>query len=224
MMKQISPIVNGVCLRGNTAQPNHSHCEAHAVYVSQRGFTLIELLLATSIGSMVLAAVYLTFSTALDSQRRIERVSVQSQESRFLFERIRSDIKNAVLTDEGITGTSESLRLTSVLGQSGVSTVEYQLRGYKGGSQLIRTSQARSGVAGEQSAVDAGNNAGERPEEVVVFEQLESLSFRYLIDGVWQASIEGNSLPSAVECTLQTDSRNLGFTFNLELNHVSIDA
>ena len=106
-MTQISPIDSCGCL-----PVKRRHYVVMASYASQGGFTLIELLLATTIGSMVLAAVYLTFNTALDSQRRIERVSVQTQESRFLFERIRNDIKNIVPADDGFIGTSDSLSFT----------------------------------------------------------------------------------------------------------------
>ena len=220
MMTQISPIDSCGCL-----PVKRRHYVVKASYASQGGFTLIELLLATTIGSMVLAAVYLTFNTALDSQRRIERVSVQTQESRFLFERIRNDIKNIVPADDGFIGTSDSLSFTSVFGKSGATKVQYRLRGYKQGSQLIRTSQTRSSqTSTEESTVDANNTGNEMPAEIVVFEQLESLSLRYLVDGTWQTAIEGDALPEAIECNLQTDGRNLSFTFNLELDHVSIDA
>ena len=220
MMTQTSPIDNGGCLPVISALAKRNCHVVNGGYASQRGFTLIELLLATTIGSMVLAAVYLTFSTALDSQRRIERVSVQTQESRFLFERIRNDIKNIVVADDGFSGTPDSLSFVSVPGNSGARKVQYRLRDFKQGSQLIRTSDAIA----DKSSVNPGDITSQSPGEIVVYEQLESLSFRYFIDGTWQTVSEGTALPAAIECKMLADGRALSFTFKLELDHVSIDA
>ena len=88
--------------------PTTDHC---TIGFHQHGFTLIELLLAITLSSLVVAAVYATFTTAIGSQQRIDRVASASQASRFFMERIRADIKNVVAASNAIEGGAKQLKL-----------------------------------------------------------------------------------------------------------------
>ncbi len=58
-----------------------------------RGFTLLELLLALSIGSIVVAAVYGTFHTAIKAKTRAEDVMTPLRSARYFFSAIKSDLQ-----------------------------------------------------------------------------------------------------------------------------------
>ncbi len=56
------------------------------------GFTLLELLLALSIGSIVVAAVYGTFHTAIKAKTRAEEAMTPLRNARYFFSAIKGDL------------------------------------------------------------------------------------------------------------------------------------
>ena len=57
-------------------------------------------------------------------------------------------------------------------------------------------------------------------EETVVFEEIEKLAFRYLVDGDWQDTIEGEQLPRALECTVSGIDWQRQIIIGIEVEYV----
>ena len=61
-----------------------------------RGFTLMELLVALSIFSVVVLAIYSTFSVGMTARERGEKASDLYQEARMILDRMATEIRNTV--------------------------------------------------------------------------------------------------------------------------------
>jgi len=169
----------------------------------QAGFTLIELMLAVTIGALVLSAVYSTFGVALDAKRRIARVATDTQAWRFFVERLRADLKNLIVEERTIQGDRKTLTLQVLPPQQEPAEVRYERHTSADGGQ-IRRHVLR----------------GDEETDTVVFDGVEALSFRYLIDGDWQdESDEG--LPHAVECTVEGNGHVRAFVVALEVEYAA---
>ena len=166
---------------------------------SHAGFTLLELMLAIAIGGMVLTAVYSTFSVGIDTQRRVARVAGETQAWRFYAQRLRTDLRNVLVEERALSGDQNSLTLR--LDQTGA--VRYEQRVTAGSAQVRRI------VLSDDDSADA---------ETVVFEGAEKLSFRYFDDGSW-VDKTGESIPNAVECTLENNAGEQRLVVSLEVEH-----
>lgn len=177
---------------------------------NQRGFTLIELLLAVTIGAAVLSAVYMTFTTAIDSQRRIERVAGQTQAQRFFAERLRNDLKSLLAEHDALSGSADSLSLNIILPEQGVREVSYIFKKTAGaGNKTAGAGQIRRLVSD-----------GEENFDTLVYDAVDKLAFRYLIDGSWRNTPTGESLPQALECIVSVAGGQQQITIAIEVEHV----
>ncbi len=71
----------------------------------RKGFTLVELLVSMSIFTVIIGAVYLSFTTGLSAREKAETGALISQQARIAMDRISSDLKSA-FTLQGKTQTT----------------------------------------------------------------------------------------------------------------------
>lgn len=171
------------------------------------GFTLIELMLAITIGSVVMTAVYLTFNTAVGSQQRIQRAAEASQASRFFMELMRSDLKNLAAKPESLTGNSERLSLLSMGPDGKPQTVSYSHDSRRSSDQVIRLVETEGDTS-----------------ETVAYENVQNVTFRFLINGTWHTQASQSVLPQAVECALEIGGWVQRFTVTIEVENVPIQS
>lgn len=170
--------------------------------IKQCGFTLLELLLAITIGAVVLSAVYTTFASALDSQRRIERVSEHSQAQRFFAERLRADLKNLLADAATFSGSARKLTLSTVIPEQGLQEISYQYQQSANGGQIRRSIKTK-----------------DNDFDTLVYENVDSLAFRYLIDGSWRNRSDDEALPQALECTINGSDWQQQIAIIIEVEH-----
>lgn len=184
---------------------------------NQRGFTLIELLLAVTIGAAVLSAVYMTFTTAIDSQRRIERVAGQTQAQRFFAERLRNDLKSLLAEHDALSGSADSLSLNIILPEQGVREVSYIFKKTAGAGNKTAGAGNKTAGAGQIRRLVSD---GEENFDTLVYDAVDKLAFRYLIDGSWRNTPTGESLPQALECIVSVAGGQQQITIAIEVEHV----
>ena len=189
VMKQTSPITR-----------------KHKMESRQAGFTLLELLLAVTLGGIVLSAVYSTYGTALDANRRIARVATDTQAWRFFTERLRTDLKNLLVDNRALTGERQTLTLQLTPSDKGPEEVRYERHANIDGGQIRRH-------------VRRGEDADEETD-TVVFDGANLLTFRYLNDGNWRDE-SSEHLPRAVECTVEDAGRKRSLVIALEVETVA---
>lgn len=169
------------------------------------GFTLVELLLAISIGSVVMAAVYATFNTAIGSQQRIQRAAHASQASRYFMELVRRDVKQLSGRVDTMFGSSQQLGFITNRNDGSVQKISYHHSSGQG--QVLRS-----------VLVD------EVQTETIAYEGVKSLGFRYLIDGNWHTQTIAEVLPQAIECAIEIGSWVQRFTITLEVENVPVES
>lgn len=178
----------------------------------QSGFTLLELLLAVTLGAVVLSAVYGTYTTVLDANRRISRVATDLQAWRFFSERLRSDLKNLAPQNRqheySVIGDSNTLTLQLASKPGAPARVRYEPHKTTSGLQI-----RRSAIDNEEETVS--DNPG-----TVVYSDANELTFRFLTDGEWLAET-GKNLPLAIECTLVHDGRRQIVVIALEVESMT---
>ncbi len=201
MMTPISPIASTTRQPVTLVRRGVILRKADHQRTGQHGFTLIELLLAITIGSVVMGAVYATFNTAIGSQQRIQRVAEASQASRFFMELVRRDLKQLAARGEVIAGGTAALSLVMQQPDGALRKVSYQHKR-------------------EQQQVVRSVTSAEQTLETIVYEEIVSLGFRYLMDGGWHTETNPKVLPEAIECALQIGEWVQRFTVTLEVENV----
>ncbi|MBI3801649.1 MAG: prepilin-type N-terminal cleavage/methylation domain-containing protein [Deltaproteobacteria bacterium] len=188
----------------------------------ERGFTLLEVLVASTILSLVLAALYGVFSRTLASQRLAEGRAGRSRSARIVLLRLREDLQASLpLTKENSRFAGETRQREAFptgvlsfvsLAQTPVSSTSHEGDvneiGYAllpnptvpGSYYLMRRVNLDPGIA--DPAADEALNTAEYP----LLSQVRGLRFRFFDGRIWREEWgqddTRNKLPRAVEATL----------------------
>ena len=83
---------------------------------NNRGFTLVELLVAITIGAVVLATIYASFSFGIRTRNHVRHNARELEQSRAFFDQMARDLRSVVsFQPESLTGNNRSLRFKAFL-------------------------------------------------------------------------------------------------------------
>ena len=192
------------------------------------GFTLLEVLVASTILSLVLAALYGVFSQTLTGKRRAEERATQTRTARIALLRISEDLQSALPPSTGTTQFTSETRLAREFPNDTLSF-----------TTVTRTALSNYAPEGDQNEVgyalepdpedindkqlvrrvkfalsSKGNSAD---ESVPLLPHVRGLRFRFFNGTAWQEEWrqENGKLPQAVEATVYlADARGISEQFS----------
>ena len=130
-----------------------------------RGFTLIELLVAVSIFSVVVLAIYSTFSVGITARERGEKASDLYQEARMILDRMATEMRNtAKYSSYGFFGKPQSVSFPTLLNKRDhleICYVTYHLETSRKDHPKILKRTQRAPFGGTDQTTDMSSSAAE---------------------------------------------------------------
>ena len=178
---------------------------------AERGFTLLELLVATAIGSVVIFALYLSFSSLLSGRSAIDETSERSREASRFIDSFSREIQSAYLS-----GSSKAAFFKGGLSQGSppsalieFTSISYPVgEGSSGDLVAIRYSagQDNNGRASLVKEVWNPYGIGKEHVRVEVIEGIKGFDLSFYNGkswaGAWDAELE-KGLPFAVRASVK---------------------
>jgi general secretion pathway protein J len=182
------------------------------------GFTLLELLAATAMTAVLAGSLYATLHAAFRARDSASGAVEQMRRAEMAVELIRTDIESAAVprgilaglflgedVADGSGGASDALQLYSMAdgtqsaeGVGDVRMVEIECRTDEDSGQLVLVRRVTTNLL---------TTSVQEPDEEILCRGVRSFDLRYHNGLEWQdnwdSGVEDNSLPPAVEVTLQ---------------------
>lgn len=180
----------------------------------QRGFTLLELLVALSIGSVVLFALYLSFSSVLTGRSSIDERAERTREVERFVDSFSREIQSAYLSgDNRATFFKGSLGNNALpSGTVEFTTINFPASGTSG--DLVAVRYSIGGTEGGQAALfkEVWNpyGIGKEHVRVEVIQDIKGFDLAFYNGtswaGAWDGALE-KGVPAAVSATLKIMDR-----------------
>lgn len=178
---------------------------------AEAGFTLLELLVATAIGSVIIFALYMSFSSLLLGREAIDEGSERSREASRFVDAFSREVQSAYITGNGKTAF---FRAGLKNGAPPSATIEFTSIGYPAGSGpsgdlvAIRYAVDRDEAGRAFLVKEIWNpyGAGDKPVRVEVMEGVSGFDLSFYNGkswaGAWDAELE-KGLPVAVSAAVK---------------------
>lgn len=180
----------------------------------QRGFTLLELLVALSIGSVVLFALYLSFSSVLTGRSSIDERAERTREVERFVDSFSREVQSAYLSgDNRATFFKGSLGNNALpSGAVEFTTINYPASGTSGDLVVVRYSvgDTEGGQAALFKEVWNPYGTGNEHVRVEVIEDIRGFDLAFYNGTSWAAAWDGaleKGVPAAVSATLKIMDR-----------------
>lgn len=183
----------------------------------QRGFTLLELLVALSIGSVVLFALYLSFSSVLTGRSSIDERAERTREVERFVDSFSREIQSAYLSDRA--GNNRATFFKGSLGNNALpsgtvefTTINYPASGAVGDLVAIRYSvgDTEGGRPALFKEVWNPYGIGKERVRVEVIQDIRGFDLSFYNGASWAAAWDGaleKGTPKAVSAALKIMDR-----------------
>lgn len=178
--------------------------------VHERGFTLLEVLIASAIGSVVIFALYMSFSSVLAGRSSLDEQAERSREvARFVYA-FTNEVQSAYLSS-GNKATIFKGELTNGAlpsGQIEFTAIVYPAAGAGGDLAAIRYSidKSEAGLSSLYKEVWNPYETGREHVKIEVIEDVKGFDLSFYSKGSWSAAWDGrleNRTPEAVRAVVR---------------------
>lgn len=187
--------------------------------MSAKGFTLLEVLVATAIGTVVIFALYLSFSSVLGGRSSIEARAERSRKTARFVDAFTNEVQSAYLSDSNkatfFRGDMDNGELPT--GRVEFTTIVYQGPGEQvsGDISAVRYSAARDEKGRFSLYKEVWNpyGTGKEPMKVEVMEDILGFDLLFYNGQSWSAAWDGkleNRTPEAVRATVKILDKGAG--------------